>query len=73
MLESFVCSWRSAFYSGEAQRGAIERGARDPSPSWHRRERRKRSEARTLLRLESARALLQRHHSSFCGDMAWQT
>ena len=39
--------------------------ARDISePSWHRRARRQRAQARTLLRLEAARERLQRHHSA---------
>ena len=34
------------------------------SPAWHRRARRQRSDARTLLRLEAARKLLEGHHSA---------
>ena len=34
------------------------------SPAWHRRARRQRADARTLLRLEAARKLLESHHSA---------
>ncbi len=33
-------------------------------PAWHRRQRRQRAAARVLVRLDSARQLLQRHHSA---------
>ena len=33
-------------------------------PSWHRRERRRRAEARTLLRVQTARKVLALHHSA---------
>ncbi len=41
-------------------------------PSWHRRARRARGEARVLLRLDAARARLAAHHSSAHGGMQRQ-
>ncbi|CAK0821542.1 unnamed protein product, partial [Prorocentrum cordatum] len=40
---------------------------RPPEPAWHRRARAARSQARALLRVRAARAVLQQHHS--CNSM----
>ncbi len=50
---------------------ALSRAATRPrgEPAWHRRARRGRAEARTIVRIEAARARLAAHHSSQHGGM----
>ena len=55
---------------GPSPRAAAITLARDPSPAAHRRERRKRADARVLLRLDAAAQLLNSHHSRQ-GRMSW--
>ena len=57
---------RKSLFGRVARRGA--QGARDVDPGWHRRQRRKRADARVLVRLGAAASLLRRHHSSMGSD-----
>ncbi len=66
--------WAAALRCLRLVRPAAADGAtrQHGEPSWHRRARRARGEARVLLRLDAARAKLAAHHSSAFGGMQRQ-
>ena len=62
-LPAYTSLSSGLFLGAEPKRGAIT-VTRDPSPAWHRRERRKRAESRTIVRVSKAAGPLSQHHSA---------